>query len=182
MKGIVFNLLEELVRRDHGEKTWDDLLDSAGLESANTSLCSYADEEMMRLVAAASAALQKPPETILRWFGRNAMPLLAEKYPSFFATQNTTRRFLLTLNDIIHPEVRKLYPGADVPVFDFDTTSPDVLLVGYKSERKLCALAQGFVEGAADRYGEDLSFEHLKCMHRGDEKCVFSIRFGMEKV
>lgn len=177
MKGIVFNLLEELVRRDHGENAWDDLLESAGLDGAYTSLGSYADEEMMRLVAAASAVLERPPEAILRWFGRNALPLLAEKYPYFLATQNSTRRFLLTLNDIIHPEVRKLYPGAIVPVFDFDTTSPDVLLMGYKSERKLCALAQGFVEGAADHYGEDLSFEHLKCMHRGDEKCVFRIRF-----
>ena len=27
------------------------------------------------------------------------------------------RSFLPTLNDIIHPEVRKLYPGADVPTF-----------------------------------------------------------------
>ena len=29
----------------------------------------------------------------------------------------------------IHPEVRKLYPGASVPEFDFDTSSPDVLLI-----------------------------------------------------
>ncbi len=178
MKGIVFNLLEELVRRDHGENTWDALLESAGLDGVYTSLGSYADEELVKLVAAASAALQQPPESILRWFGRNAMPLLAEKYPSFFATQNTTRRFLLTLNDIIHPEVRKLYPGAHVPVFDFDSSSPDVLLVGYKSERKLCALAHGFVEGAADHYGEELTFEQRQCMHRGNDKCVFRIQFG----
>lgn len=177
MKGIVFNLLEELVRRDHGENTWDVLLESAGLDGAYTSLGSYADEELMKLVAAASGALQVPSETILLWFGRHAMPLLAAKYPSFFASQSTTRPFLLTLNDIIHPEVRKLYPGAHVPVFDFDTSSPDVLLMGYKSEKQLCALAQGFVEGAADHYGEDVSFEHVQCMHRGDEKCVFRIAF-----
>jgi Haem-NO-binding len=177
VKGIVFNLLEELVRRDHSEDAWDSLLEAAGLDGAYTSLGSYADEDMMKLVAAASKVLQKPPEAILRWFGRNAMPVLAAKYSSFFATQNTTRPFLLALNDIIHPEVRKLYPGAIVPVFDFDTSSPDILLMGYKSERKLCALAQGFVEGAADHYGEDLSFEHLQCMLKGDQKCVFRVAF-----
>lgn len=181
MKGIVFNLLEELVRRDHGENTWDALLESAGLDGAYTSLGSYPDKELGKLVAAASAALRQPAETILRWFGRNAIPLLAERFPSFFTTQKTARLFLLTLNDIIHPEVRKLYPGAVVPVFDFDTSSPDVLLMGYKSERKLCALAQGFVEGAADHYGEDLSFEHVKCMHRGHEKCVFRMEFRKRK-
>ena len=177
MKGIVFNLLEELVRRDHGEDAWDSLLEATKLDGAYTSLGSYADEEMMKLVAAASQTLQLPPEAILRWFGRNAMPVLAVKYPSFFATQNTTRPFLLALNDIIHPEVRKLYPGAIVPVFDFDLSTPDVLVMGYKSERKLCALAQGFVEGAADYYGEDLSFEHLQCMLKGDQKCMFRVEF-----
>lgn len=181
MKGIVFNLLEELVRRDHGENTWDALLESAGLDGTYTSLGSYPDEEMTKLVGAASRALRRPSDAILRWFGRSAIPLLAARYPSFFTTQKTTRLFLLTLNDIIHPEVRKLYPGAVVPVFDFDTSSPDVLLMGYKSERKLCALAQGFVEGAADHYGEDLSFEHVKCMHRGHEKCVFRMEFGKRK-
>jgi hypothetical protein len=178
MKGIVFNLLEELVRRDHGENTWDALLESAGLEGAYTSLGSYPDEELMLLVSEASRMLRKPVEAILRWFGRNAMPLLAEKYPSFFAGPTTTRRFLLTLNNIIHPEVRKLYPGAHVPMFDFDSSSPDVLIVGYKSERKLCALAHGFVEGAADHYGETLHFEQTQCMLRGDDKCVFRIAFG----
>jgi hypothetical protein len=133
------------------------------------------------LVSEAAKTLQKPSEAILRWFGRNAMPLLAEKYPSFFAGPNTTRRFLLSLNDIIHPEVRKLYPGAHVPIFDFDSSSPDVLVVGYKSERKLCALAHGFVEGAADHYREDLSFVQTQCMHRGDEKCVFRIHFTKQK-
>ncbi|MBN3851729.1 heme NO-binding protein, partial [Paraburkholderia sp. Ac-20342] len=37
MKGIVFNLLEELVRREHGEDAWDDLLDAAHVQGAYTS-------------------------------------------------------------------------------------------------------------------------------------------------
>jgi hypothetical protein len=177
MKGIVFNLLEELVRRNYGEDTWDALLEAAGVGGAYTSLGSYDDAELGRLVMTASGLLKQPPEAILRWFGRNAMPSLAEKFPTFFASQAATRPFLLTLNEIIHPEVRKLYPGADVPVFDFDNSSPDALIMGYSSSRKLCALAQGFIEGAAEHYGEDVDFEHLKCMHRGDEKCIFRIAF-----
>ena len=41
MKGIVFNLLEEIVRETYGEDTWDDLLDSADLDGAYTSLRIY---------------------------------------------------------------------------------------------------------------------------------------------
>ena len=30
MKGVVFNLLEQVVVREYGENVWDDLLDTAG--------------------------------------------------------------------------------------------------------------------------------------------------------
>jgi hypothetical protein len=178
MKGVVFNLLAEVVRRDLGEDAWDDLLDAAGASGAYTSLGNYGDDEMMRLVQAASAALGRSPAEILRWFGRGAMPLLAGKYPAFFRGPTSTRAFVLTLNDIIHPEVRKLYPGADVPVFDFDDSEPDALTMGYHSARRLCALAEGFILGAADHFGEDVTVRQEQCMHRGDAKCVFRLAFA----
>ena len=61
MKGIVFNLLEEIVREAHGEDTWDALLEAADLDGAYTSLGSYPDEDLGRLVAAAAAAWACPP-------------------------------------------------------------------------------------------------------------------------
>jgi hypothetical protein len=177
MKGVVFNLLEASVRQEFGEDTWDDLLDSAGLDGAYTSLGNYPDEQMHRLVAAAANRLNMPPEAVVRWFGQKAIPLMAQSYPGFFAPHTTTRSFILTLNDIIHPEVRKIYPGADVPEFDFDTSSEEVLVMGYQSPRKMCALAQGLIEGAAAYFGEEATVEQPRCMHRGDEKCVFRITF-----
>jgi hypothetical protein len=176
MKGIVFNLFESIVVREHGDDTWDALLDSAGLEGAYTSLGNYPDDDLMSLVRASPERLGLPDAgAVLRWFGRRAIPVLADRYPAFFQPQHTTREFVLTLNEIIHPEVRNLYPGADVPVFDFDTSSPTVLVMGYRSKRRLCALAHGFVEGAGDYYGEAVTFTHVSCMHAGDEKCVFEI-------
>jgi hypothetical protein len=182
MKGIIFNLFESIVVREHGEDTWDALLEAAGVEGAYTTLGSYPDDELMRLVRASPQPLGlADPAAVLRWFARRAIPVLAERYPAFFQP-HTTRDFILTLNEIIHPEVRKLYPGADVPVFDFDTTSAELLIMGYQSKRKLCALAHGFVEGAADYYGESVSFVHRSCMHAGDAKCVFEISFGAAAV
>ncbi|HEX7665691.1 MAG TPA: heme NO-binding domain-containing protein, partial [Polyangiaceae bacterium] len=117
-------------------------------------------------------------DEVLRWFGRKAMPVLAERYPAFFEPHTSTRPFVSSLNSIIHPEVRKLYPGADVPTFDYADGDDGSLLMGYHSARKLCALAQGFVEGAGDHYGEEILFEHLECMNKGAEKCSFRISFG----
>lgn len=178
MKGIIFNLVEEVVRSRYGEDTWDDLLDAAGLDGAYTSLGSYDDEELTRLVAAASKALGVPPDDVVRTLGEAAIPLLAVRYPSFFEQHTSTKSFLLTLNHIIHPEVRKLYPGADVPTFGFEDETERGLTLRYHSERRLCALAEGFVLGAAAHFGERASIEQSACMHRGDEDCLLHCSFA----
>jgi hypothetical protein len=176
MKGVVFNLLEQLVSRDFGEDTWDGLLDASGLDGVYTSLGSYPDEDLAKLVIAASEALGMPADDVVVWLGRNALPLFAQHYPQLFEPHESTRPFVLTLNDIIHPEVRKLYPGADVPEFDFDSRG-DLLVMDYRSPRKLCSFATGLLLGAADHYGEQLTIEQPLCMKRGDDRCVLEIAF-----
>jgi hypothetical protein len=175
MKGIVFNLLEEIVRREYGEDTWDALLEAAGLDGVYTSLGNYPHEELLQLIAAAAPTLQMPAEAIIRWLGRHSIALLVRRYPEFFEPHKTTRSFLLTLNDVIHPEVRKIYPGADVPMFAYNTSSEEVLEMKYRSTRKLCMFGQGLIEGAAAYYGESVSIEHPRCMNRGDDQCEFRV-------
>ena len=178
MKGIVFNLLEQLVISEHGEETWERLLDASGFDGVYTSLGSYPDEDLFALVGAASEALDLPPDDVVRWFGRSAMPLFAERYPHLFSAHDDARSFVLTLNDIIHPEVRKLYPGAIVPEFDFDTSDSHTVAMGYYSPRKLCAFAEGLLLGAADHYGETVTIDQPRCMKRGDERCSLEITFS----
>ncbi|HET8554902.1 MAG TPA: heme NO-binding domain-containing protein [Rhodanobacteraceae bacterium] len=172
MKGIVFNTLEQVVVAHYGETAWENLLDAAGSSGVYTSLGTYPDDEMMRLVTAASEALDMPPAEVVRWFGRQAIPRFAQRYPDFFTTHESTRTFVLDLNAIIHPEVRKIYTGAQCPTFDFREADDGALLIGYRSPRQLCALAHGFIEGTADYYREQVEVEHLMCMHRGDEHCL----------
>ena len=171
MKGIVFNVLEEVVVAHYGEAVWDDLLDAAGSSGVYTSLGSYPDDQMMRLVKAASDALGISPTDVVRWFGRQAIPRLAERYPVFFTAYSSTRPFVLALNTIIHPVARKLYTGAHCPHFDFRDADDGALLIGYQSPRRLCALAHGFIEGVADHYHEHAEVEHMTCMNHGDEHC-----------
>jgi hypothetical protein len=178
MKGIVFNLLEELVVRDHGEHTWEQLLDAAGVDGVYTSLGNYPDADLMALVGAASAALALPADEVVRWFGRGALPLLAERYPALFEPHEDVRSFVLTLNEIIHPEVRKLYPGADTPLFSFDASDPAGLVMEYRSPRRLCAFAEGLLLGAGDHYGQRLGIDQPLCMNRGDDRCRIAIAFA----
>jgi hypothetical protein len=177
MKGILFNLAEEVVSQAHGEDTWDDVLEHAGLEGSYTSLGSYPDQHLTRILAAAGQLLGVDQQTMLRNVAERAIPLLAERYPQFFAAHDDARAFVLTLNDIIHPEVRKLYPGADVPTFRYELVSADALVLGYESARRLCSLAQGFLSGAAAHYGQTITIEQRACMLRGDARCLLYCEF-----
>jgi hypothetical protein len=125
MKGIIFNLVEEVVTEQHGPDTWDALLDAAGLDGSYTSLGNYPDGDLFALVGAASTALGIEAGAVVRSLGEGAIPLLADRFPEFFKPHDNTTSFLLTLNDIIHAEVRKLYPDADLPEFDFHGVGAD---------------------------------------------------------
>ena len=175
MKGIIFNLLEDVVVSAHGEDVWDELLEAAEVDGVYTSLGSYDDAEIMRLVSAAATALSLSDDEVLRWFGRRAIPDMVTRWPDFFATHQTTIPFLRTLNSVIHPEVRKLYAGAYCPHFDFTSPTDGSLVIGYRSPRRLCGLAHGFILGAGDHYGEALAVEHRECMHEGADRCLISV-------
>jgi len=178
VKGIIFNLAEQVLTDAYGADTWDQLLEDAALDGAFTSLGNYPDEQLVAIVGAAATRLEVDPAAVVRRIGDGAMPMLAARYPAFFAPHASTRPFLLTLNDIIHPEVRKLYPGADVPEFGFEEVGEHVLLLEYRSARQLCALAEGFVAGAAAHYGQTVAIEQPLCMVRGDDHCVLRCTFS----
>ena len=175
MKGVIFNLLEEVVVAAHGDRVWDDLLDAAGLDGVYTSLGSYDDAEMQRLVSAAATALSISDDEVLRWFGQQAIPNMVARWPDYFSAHARTVPFLRSLNSVIHPEVRKLYSGAYCPHFDFTSHQDGSLLIGYRSPRRLCGLAHGFILGAADHYGEKLTVRHLECMQEGDNRCLVAV-------
>ena len=182
MKGIVFNLLEDVVTAHLGDEAWDETLDSANVNGSYTSLGSYDDEEFVALLGAIAKRTGQPAGDTLRWFGQKSMPFLAQRYTEFFSTHNSLRSFLLSLNDVIHAEVRKLYPGAEVPVFEFETPSGEAghgsLIIHYNSKRRLCLLAEGFIAGAADCFAEAVAVSQRQCMHQGADHCVIVCQFG----
>ena len=68
-------------------------------------------------------------------------------------------------------------PGADVPEFGFEALGEDVLLLRYKSHRKLCALAEGFVTGAATHYRQTVQIAQPECMLDGADACLLQCTF-----
>lgn len=175
IKGVVFNLLEQVVSEEAGEPAWERAITESGVDGAYTSLGTYPHEELAALADSLAAQLGVEPDDAVMWFGKKALPKLAALYPQLFEAHGGTLPFLSTLNDIIHPEVRKLYPGADVPVFDYRLIESDRMLMGYRSQRGLCFFGQGLIEGAGEYFSEDLRVAQTTCEKRGDSECVFEV-------
>lgn len=178
MKGIILNLLEEVVCAAHGEQVWDQFLSDAGLAGGYTCMGIYPDEDLHALVTAASLGLAIPSDELVRRLGHGAALGFSRRYPHFFTPHRRSIDFVLTLNDVIHPEVRKINPDAEPPEFAFSRVADDELLVEYRSRRGLCALADGMLRGAAVYYRERATVSHEQCTHLRDEVCVMRCWFG----
>jgi hypothetical protein len=174
MKGVLFNAVEEAVSREWGEDMWDDLLIAANVDGAYTALGNYPDEQLVALVNAAAERLNAPLEDVLRTLGRITFVSLLTRYRGYLGQAASVREFLPTVNDIIHPEVLKLYPGASVPRFVLRDAG-DHLELDYLSVRNLCTLAEGLVLGVADHYGEPVVVDQPSCKNRGDSRCTIRI-------
>jgi predicted hydrocarbon binding protein len=175
MKGVVFNLLEEVTVAELGENAWDNAIADSGVSGAYSALGSYDHGELVALISALAPTLGMDADSTVRWFGCEALGLLANRYPQFFEGHASTTDFLLTLNDIIHPEVRKLYPGAMSPHFDYRVADPGRVVMAYRSSRGLCMFGQGLIEGAARHFGDGAAVSQPSCTRRGDPECVFEV-------
>lgn len=178
MKGIVFNLAEEVVSSAYSDEAWDAVLDAAGVVGSYTSLGNYSDDELARIVTAAAHLLGVDDSAVLRTVGEGAIPLLAHRYPHFFTAHRNARSLVLALNSIIHPEVRKLYADASPPSFNYQTQGENGVVLGYRSARRLCALAEGFVLGTAAWYGQTVTITQSACMLDGADQCVMHCDFS----
>ena len=171
MKGVIFNVVEESVRAEHGEDTWDELLEAANLDGVYTSLGTYPDEEMTTVVRLACAAFGTSEEDLLRHLGRVGFTALAGRNAQLMSEFTDTRSLLLGLNAVIHPEVRKIYAGAAVPVFEVVSGEARFISLSYRSGRRLCHFAEGLALGAGDHFGEMIAVSQPRCQHRGDDHC-----------
>lgn len=170
--GIIFNLLEEAVVRRFGAEAWSSMLAHVG-SAGYLPFDRYPDDELFALLEALPVGPETGAPDRLRWFGRAAVPLLAERYPMIFAPHSSAESFLLALNEILHPEGPP--PDVEAGPLDLEVLASGPgggLVLGYRSARRLCALAEGFVGGAADHFGERVTISQPRCMLKGEERCA----------
>lgn len=176
MIGLIFNTLEQLVIEEFGEDTWDELLEQTGSSGVYHGLGNYQDAEIVALVVAAAEKLGKQPNEILRWFGEKAAHQFHTKFPELFARFDSLFEFILSLNDIIHPHVKQLYPAAEVPHFNLIEQHENHLVIEYISNRQLCFLAEGLILGCAQIFSTSVEVTQSQCTHNGDKTCHLHVQ------
>jgi hypothetical protein len=157
MKGMVFTEFLEMVEAKFSADMVDDIIDDANLPSggAYTAVGTYDHGELVQMVVALSQRTDIPVPALVHTFGEHLFGRFYALYPAFFQGVTSSLDFLEGIETVIHTEVRKLYPDAQLPQFDC-TRSADGLQMLYSSPRHFGDLAEGLIRGAVAHFGDQL--------------------------
>lgn len=177
MKGAIFKLFEDFVTTVHGPDAFDDLLDITELQTVGPIVGpgTYPAEDLLSLVGSAVTAYEQPVDDLLRAFGRHAFPALARSVSELLVGLDDPHSFLMSLESVIHTEVRKLDHEANPARFSATEVAGDELLLGYDSGFGLFSLVEGFLDGLGDWYDAPLHHERVST---DGTNAVFRVRTG----
>jgi hypothetical protein len=156
MKGVVFTEFLEMVEQQYSPALADDLVDSSDLPSggAYTAVGTYAPAEMTTLVQALADRTGASVPELLEGYGQYLFGRFTVLYPAFFDGPTDALAFVATIQPVVHAEVRKLYPDAELPEFEITWLSDNELVMTYRSPRRLGDLAMGLLRGAVQHFGQ----------------------------
>lgn len=156
MRGIIFTEYLDFVETKFGYATVDQILTIDGLtdEGAYTSVGKYPFEEIVALLVETSSKTSVALPNLMSSFGEHVMGVFYKGYPDFFHSSQDAFTFLSSTEDVIHPQVLKLYPDAELPSFDIKRVSEDHLEMTYHSVRRMGDFAHGLIVGCLEHYQE----------------------------
>ncbi|MFP8779192.1 heme NO-binding domain-containing protein [Hydrogenophaga sp. RWCD_12] len=161
MKGVVFTEFLEMVEGRFSADMVDDIIDDAQLPHGGvyTSVGTYPHSEIVAMVVALSQRSGVAVPDLVRTFGQHLFGRFVQAYPSFFTGVTDAFQFLSGIEDIIHAEVLKLYPDAELPRFIVEHQDARTLVLLYQSPRHFEDLAEGLMHGCVAHFGEVIRIE-----------------------
>ncbi|MFW2542294.1 heme NO-binding domain-containing protein [Primorskyibacter sp. 2E107] len=178
MKGLVFTELLEMADAAIGEDAVDEVLDGLVLSTggAYSAVGSYPCSELFEIVAALSVRTGLPGELLQRQFGHWMFGRFVTGYPAFFAGKQTALEMLDAIESEVHLEVRKLYPGAELPRFETIVHTDGEMVLDYRSPRPLMAFCRGLVEACVAHFGEPMEITETRERKDGLYGACFLLR------
>lgn len=159
MKGIVFTELIEMIEARFSPNLSDEVIDQCDLPSggAYTAVGTYDHAELVLLVRKLSELTEISVPDLVKEFGRYLFGRFLVLYPQFFEGVPDSLTLLQGIESVIHFEVLKLYPDAQLPRFEVYRKDAGTLELVYHSERHLEDLAEGLIEACVAHFGEPIA-------------------------
>jgi hypothetical protein len=161
MKGVIFTEFIEFADKQFGARIVETAIIESQLPSggAYTAVGTYKTAELVTILGKLSIAAQISVEQLLTGFGKHLFRALAARYAGMVLHYGDAFSLLESIESVIHAEVLKLYPDAELPNFSHERLSPDELVLIYRSERGLGKLVDGLLDGCFTNYGEQVEVE-----------------------
>lgn len=155
MKGLMFTEFLDMVEARWSLEMVDRIIERAGVAGAYTAVGNYRHGELNALVTALAVETQQPVPDLTRAYGRHLFGRLVQSYPRVVQGMTDSLACLAGIEEVVHAEVRKLYPNADLPEFHVERRPGGVILT-YYSAHPFVDLAQGLIEGCILYFGDTL--------------------------
>jgi hypothetical protein len=177
MKGIVFTEFLEFCENQFSLEILDNIIEKSHLPSKGiyTAVGTYDPAEMFSLVQSLSKEVNIPQQELLKLYGKHLFGVFTKHYPGFFKERSSTFKFLKNVETYIHIEVKKLYPDAELPHFEFESPKEDHLTMIYTSKRHLGDLAEGLIIGCIDYHQEHIDIKRTDLGAENGAKIKFDL-------
>jgi hypothetical protein len=159
MRGVVFTEFLDMVDSRFGAQRVEEIIDACDLPSGGmyTAIGTYDHKEIVALVQALSSQSKLPAATLFKVYGEHLFSRFVALYPMFFIGKTNAIDFLAGIEDVIHTEVKKLYPDAQLPRFEVLHKSADRLELLYISAHQFEDLAEGLIAGCIKHFEQRLN-------------------------
>ncbi len=176
MKGMVFTNFLDMVEQSFGMDTVDTIIEESNVpsEGVYTSVGTYPHTEMVSLLVALEKNTGIAIPKLLTTYGEYLFAKLAQAYPVMLEGCESSRDLLLRLDGVVHVEVAKLYPDAQLPRFEATELQNGDLEMLYLSDRHLEDLAEGLLRGSFVHFKDSAEITRAE---QEDGSVMFTVRY-----
>ncbi|MCY2962152.1 MAG: heme NO-binding domain-containing protein [Planctomycetota bacterium] len=178
MKGVVFTEFLDFADGRLGAAVVEGALVNCDLKSggAYTAVGTYDHEELVAILSEICRQTGHSANALLRDFGEHLFATLARGYPVLLETSSDSFSLLEKVEGVIHVEVRKLYPDAQLPTFKHERLGPHELVLDYHSERAFGDLADGLLRGCFAHFKESVEMTREEAAGSGGTQIRFHLK------
>jgi len=172
MKGIILSEFIEFLETSLGPDRAQMVINNSQVESggAYSRVGQYDYQELIQLLTQAAGDTQTDAASLLDQFSDHLFKVFARDYSVFFEGVESAAHMLTQIDNHIHVEVKKLYPDAELPKFEYANVDGKLTL-DYHSPRPLAGVAHALVQACIKYFGNN---ESLLSSDIAEDQCSAS--------